>query len=389
MLPLEEVLAELPSLIAKREMTALDDLVKERRGRIVLFGAGSLGKRALAEFRNICVEPLCISDNNQERWDSSLDGCPILSPADAARKHGATALFFVTIWNANHWFVETKSQLRSLRCEFISSFSPIYWRFAKTFIPFLLNDLPHKVYEASEKVLAAQLLWADQASLGTYRSLIYWYATGDASYLPARPRENSYFPSELFSVSSGEVFVDCGAFDGDTVRQLIKHSNHGFREVHAIEADPISQRNLAVELSKMPSADRSRVQIHSCAIGANRSRVYFDATGTVDSKMRTGGGVEVDCIPLDELFRSRPVTMIKMDIEGAEFDALLGATNVIQRDRPILAICVYHAQNDIWRIPLLVKEMVPEYCFYLRSYEGDGFQTVMYAVPPERLARSG
>jgi hypothetical protein len=80
-----------------------------------------------------------------------------------------------------------------------------------------------------------------------------------------------------------------------------------------------------------------------------------------------------------------PLTFIKMDIEGAEYDALLGAAKVIQRDRPILAICVYHTQSDIWRIPLLIHEMLPEHLLYLRAYEGDGFQTVMYAIPPERV----
>jgi hypothetical protein len=76
--------------------------------------------------------------------------------------------------------------------------------------------------------------------------------------------------------------------------------------------------------------------------------------------------------------------MIKMDIEGAEYDALRGGTNVIKRDQPILAICVYHTQSDIWRIPLLIREMLPKHRLYLRGYEGDGFQTVMYAVPLER-----
>jgi len=74
-----------------------------------------------------------------------------------------------------------------------------------------------------------------------------------------------------------------------------------------------------------------------------------------------------------------------MDIEGAEFDALRGARKVIERDRPLLAICVYHTQDDIWRIPLLIHEMVPGHHLFLRAYEGDGFQTVVYAIPPWRL----
>jgi len=92
----------------------------------------------------------------------------------------------------------------------------------------------------------------------------------------------------------------------------------------------------------------------------------------------------VDLIPIDELFASKPVSMIKMDIEGAEFDALIGAKHVIQRDRPILAICAYHLQQDVWRLPLLMRAIYPDYRMYLKSYRGDGIQTVAYAVPPQR-----
>ena len=74
-----------------------------------------------------------------------------------------------------------------------------------------------------------------------------------------------------------------------------------------------------------------------------------------------------------------------MDIEGAEYDALRGGRRVIERDSPILAICVYHTQADVWRIPLLLRSMNPSYHFYLRAYNGDGFQSVVYAVPPDRL----
>jgi hypothetical protein len=93
----------------------------------------------------------------------------------------------------------------------------------------------------------------------------------------------------------------------------------------------------------------------------------------------------VECFPLDHLLEDTPSSYLKMDIEGAEYDALIGAQKAITRDRPVLAVCVYHTQNDIWRIPLLIHEMVPDYRFYLRLHEGDCWQTVAYAVPPERV----
>jgi FkbM family methyltransferase len=385
MQPLQELLKEPVSSIIDREISALDELVNQHQGRIVLFGAGNLGSRALAELRSINIEPLCFSDNNRNRWGTSIDGCQVLSPVDAAERYGIDSIFIVTIWNANHWYPETLAQLDRLGCPHVSSYSPIYWRFAGTFLPFLLNDLPHKIYEDSANVIKVESLWADFLSLDTYRSLINWYATGDASQLPGRPIENSYFPSDIFSISPREVLVDCGAFDGDTIRQLIDRVGTAFCSVHAIEADPISLKQLDQWLRTSSEEIRGKIHVHPAAVGFEHARVRFDVTGTVDSRMCTNGGVEVECAPLDSLFAHSAVSMIKMDIEGAEYDALRGAKNVIQRERPILAICVYHTQNDIWRIPLLVQSMSPDYKFFLRAYEGDGFQTVMYAIPPHRL----
>src|ERR1700722_18733784 len=142
MLALRELLNEPVSSVIEREQTALERLIQQSFGRVVFFGAGSLGRRALAELRGIGIEPLCISDNNRRLWGSSIEGCPILSPADATARYGADALFVVTIWNAAHWYVETLAQLRDLGCKAVSSYSPIYWRFAHKFLPFLLNDYP-------------------------------------------------------------------------------------------------------------------------------------------------------------------------------------------------------------------------------------------------------
>jgi FkbM family methyltransferase len=382
---LKELLNEPVPSVVKRERDALENLIEEQNNRVLLFGAGSLGTRTLRELRGIGIEPLAFSDNNKERWGSTIDGCPVLPPAEAAARYGSDTLFIVTIWNAAHWFVETLEQLRSLGCKHVSSYSPVYWRFPETFLPFLLNDHPHKVYEDAQRVLKAEELWADQTSLDAYRSHVYWYATGDASQMPPRPLEDSYFPADVFAISPLDAIVDCGAFDGDTVKQVIDRVGDKFAAVHAIEADPLSLEKLGKYLRELSPELRNKIHVHACAVCLERMKLRFEITGGVDSKICEEGGVEVDGIPIDDLFADIPITMIKMDIEGAEYDALLGGRKTIQRDQPILAICVYHAQNDIWRIPLLIHEMVPRHKFFLRANEGDGLQTVFYAVPPNRL----
>lgn len=74
------------------------------------------------------------------------------------------------------------------------------------------------------------------------------------------------------------------------------------------------------------------------------------------------------------------VTLIKMDIEGAEQEALLGAKRIISEYQPKLAICIYHRIEDLWEIPLLIKELNPEYHLYIRNYEDRLDEIVCYAV---------
>ena len=70
-----------------------------------------------------------------------------------------------------------------------------------------------------------------------------------------------------------------------------------------------------------------------------------------------------------------------MDVEGAELESLKGAQKVIKRDKPKLAVCIYHKPEDILTLPLFIKKLVPEYKFYLRSYSNADNEMVLYAIP--------
>jgi hypothetical protein len=95
--------------------------------------------------------------------------------------------------------------------------------------------------------------------------------------------------------------------------------------------------------------------------------------------------VEVESRRLDDILNGEIPTFIKMDIEGSEPDALIGATNRIKESQPVLAISVYHKQSDIWEIPLLIKSLSDNYSFFLRSHRDESWDLVCYAVPANRL----
>ena len=92
----------------------------------------------------------------------------------------------------------------------------------------------------------------------------------------------------------------------------------------------------------------------------------------------------VSCRVLDDVFADLPVTYLKFDIEGAEWEALRGAAALIRRDRPILAVAIYHKPDDLFALPNFVMEQTPEYDYFIRAHDVDGIDLVFYAVPKER-----
>jgi len=383
--PLREVLTESPAQVLAREAGALSSLLLAHHGRCVVFGAGTLGRRAIELLLETGVEPLGVCDSNPARWGEPLLGLTVLSPQQAAPAFGADAVFFVTIWNDFHWYAQTEAKLSALGCTSVSSYAPIFWRFGARFLNMLLlNEPPHRLYAQRDEVLEAETLWADAESLHVYRANILWRALGDGRFFPLPAPQNTYFPADLLQPTADEVFVDCGAFDGDTLREMLSWTDGQFAAAYAIEADAVSGKRLAAYVATLPDAWQRKVHPMACAVGAERCMLRFAMSGS-STATTVDEGVEVECRTLDELFAEQRVTMIKMDIEGAEYDALRGARAVIERDRPVLAVCVYHTQADIWRIPLLLRSMQTDYRYFLRAYDGDGLQTVLYAIPPHRM----
>jgi len=388
LIPLREILTDSISAVKEREASALDQLLLEHQNRVVIFGCGTLGRKAIEKFQELGIQPLALCDNNELLWGTVIQGISVLSVQQASARFGNNALFLIAVWNPQHWYVETEQQLKSAGAKFITSYAPLFWRFPENFLPvFLLNDLPSKVYEAKDAVLEAENLWADEDSLQIYRANIHWRALGDPGHLPPRPSENTYFPPDIFEPVSNECVLDCGAYDGDTVKQILNRCGPEFAAVYSLEGDTVSFENLQDFAAALPSEFGDKIHPIHAAVGRTRGVVPFTSNGGTGSKIdnSTNSSIDVQCYPLDDIATIEPVTMIKMDIEGAEYDALHGARKIIARDQPILAICVYHTQEDIWRIPLLIHSMLPEHSLFLRAYEGDGFQTVVYAVPSNRL----
>jgi FkbM family methyltransferase len=379
----ESFLSEPVATVREREQTAFDSELAKCEGRLVLVGAGNFGRAALSCLRSAGIAPLAFADNARALWGTEVDNVPVLSPEVAAERFGSSALFVVTIWSPGHRYSETREQLSRMSCRHVICSTRLRWKFADRLLPDYCQDLPHKVYENAGLVLQAAALMADDFSRQEFLRQVRWRALGDFGEL-GPPNPHQYFPDGLFRLSSHEVFVDCGAYDGVTLRRFLKRTP-GYLRIFAIDADPTNYEHLCRTISTLPEQDREKVAAYHLAVGADRAIVRFQSTGTVQAAVLSGGDIEVEQVPLDELLKGAEPTFIKMDIEGAEFGALEGARNLIRQCQPLLAICVYHTQSDLWRIPLKINELAPKHSLYLRPHVEDGWDLVCYAVPSERL----
>lgn len=379
--------------IRRQEGEVFLKLARERAGEIVLFGAGRLGRKVAAGLRANGVEPAAFADNAPALQGMMLDGLRVLSPADAAREFGTRAIFVVTIWGANstHRFAHSRDQLAALGCAVIA-FPPLCWRFPESLLPHYLQDLPHKVLEEKEDVRRAFDLWEDDASRAEYVSQVRFRLTADFDGLAHPVKHPQYFPDDLYAWRDDEWVVDGGAFDGDSIRVLWRLHGDRFAHLLALEPDPANFARLESTVAGLPPLARAKVECRLLALASSPGTLHLAAGGTASSATSATpheGSIAVPAEPLDRLLGDAAPTFIKLDIEGAEPDALAGAREAIRRHAPVVAVCVYHRQDHLWTIPLMLREMRDDYAFFLRPHNEEGWDLVCYAVPRARLVPRG
>ena len=370
-----------------RENSAFDDAAGVFGKSLVLFGAGGIGRKTLAGLRKLGIEPLAFADNNPKLWEKPLQGVPVLSPQEAAARYGKIAAFIVAIWCGEGWdrMRDRVRFLRDLGCDHVTTFGTLYWKYPEIFLPHYAAAPAHEVHQQADAVLRAADLWSDDASRREYLSQIRWRLFFDFDGLADPVKHTIYFPPDLCSLAADEVFVDCGAYDGDTLVSFLAEPKPGFKKVFAFEPDPGSFAKLSGKVAQLPTRDS--IVLHKAATGAENGTILFTGDGTPAASMGAGA-IQVDLVKLDDVLKDAAPTYIKMDIEGAELDAIEGARQLIARHSPVLTICSYHKQDHVWKIPLLIHSINPEYRFFLRPHLVEVWDLVCYAIPPQRLIRA-
>ncbi len=290
------------------------------------------------------VNVVAFADNDPRLHGATRLGLPVLSSVDAARRHGAGALFIVTIWNSEHSYVETERHLRSLGCGSITPWVPVAWAFGDALLPRYAAGLPSTVLAHREDVFSQADVWADDKSAEVYRQQVAWRLSGDFADL-GEVDPDQYFTADVVRPVEDEVFVDCGAFVGDSLVEFVRWAPT-FRAAHAFEPDEAGFAALRGTVDGLAPEARRRIRVYRLATGSEPGSRRFEGDGAggrfVEDTEATLGLQEVETVRLDDILRAEPVTFVKMDVEGAERESLIGATGFRSATR-----------RRSWRSPLI------------------------------------
>ncbi len=223
-------------------------------------------------------------------------------------------------------------------------------------------------------------MMADEKSRDVLAGLLNYRISRDERHLDGMVDDmgRMYLEEDLYPVG-GLTIADCGAYVGDTVEAFIRGTGGDYGKIYAFEPDPKIYARLVENIARN---GWERVEAHNLGCHSGRATLRFESGGSgmeMCNHLSESGNSSVEVDSLDNVIRGG-VGLIKMDIEGAECDALRGCRRLIRECRPVLAICLYHKREDYYAIPRLVRELNPEYRLYVRQYAHTDNETLLYAV---------
>lgn len=368
---------KLAELFGERNLPAMP----ARGSAIAIYGAGNCGQKTSQQLRKIGYKVIAFLDAKADQL-GDVQGIPCLDPrspdASSIAQSGIPVL--VAVFNFASNAADIEKVLRAVGFCQVLPYGALYGAFPEQLEPsfwLATRDYWEKNRIHIERALD---LWQDDKSREIFLQLVDLRLSGDLQLLCAPDMEYQYFPADIAPPSQPLRFVDGGAFIGDTLGATI--SRFEVEKIAAFEPDSSHFRVLDHWVKK--NGLISKTSLYQSGLGFKRSKKRFQQTGDASSAFSSSGDDMVEVVALDEVLDGFAPNFIKLDIEGAEVEALKGGENVIRRHGPRIAACVYHLPSHLWEVPLLLRHLLPSHTLHLRYHGFNGFDAVAYAIENEK-----
>lgn len=383
---INDIFAEFKKNKEQIEITveAMKEEISSFIDKILIYGAGSSGIAFLYDLRKIGIEPLYFVDADPSKIGMECEGLTIIPPNEIVEKVGEDALVIVCINTDGKRYCKSFAEalrigghhavydkLRGFGCKNIVDYT--FFRRCHALFTEEKYNAPScsDVYlmEEHEKEIAAVYdMMADDLSREVFEKIVRFRLLDDSIEVPTMSQEKQYFEYGFYEKRQDEVFVDCGAFNGISLKTFLKENENTFEAYYGMEPDAANYEKLEEYIETMPEDIKKKLYITSKAAWKDDAGLQLYALHGPGSFAADIGTERVDTVTIDEMLNGKRASYIKMNIEGSEKEALAGAEQTIRKYKPKLAIAGYHRTDDFWKIPLKMKEYRDDYKIYLRSY---------------------
>jgi len=310
-----------------------------------------------------------------------FEGIPAMSPDAFQPGEDQKANAVAVICSGNEKYVgEIRERLRTMGIRDILLLRDVYEVHNPFSLPSELAREGFGYYSRHEREIRDALeLLQDDESREVYVRCLQTHMERRPTLLPQRPRKEQYFPRDIALGKGYDRFVCCGSYDGDTVR-LLNEVIGKVRDIVCFEPEGHLFARLADNISSQSRTLAERIVCLPCAVYDEDRTLRFASGSGLGSRIAEWGNALVQAVRLDHALPGFEPTFICMDVEGVELNVLQGSRRVLSESRPDLGVCVYHAPNQLWEIPLFLHGLRLGYRLFLRNYTGFTQETVLYAT---------
>jgi FkbM family methyltransferase len=345
----------------KSKHTALTSMLEERKSGIYVIGKNEQSAEIIKKYKTIGL----IDDYNDS--EVHWNGIPIVKSRDI----DSASIIVNCVTSVSPVLV--RDNLHAAGFDNLVSVSDLISEKTNLLpIPWFVSEQRNELKQNRTWWSDLYRLMSDKTSKKTLTDVLRFRLTANFEYMndyTVRLRDQ-YF--ENFMGYRNEVFVDAGGFDGDTTEEFISRYPD-YKRVYFFEP---SKKNL--KAAKQRLLGRRDIDFSLLGLSSSNGILYFNADAGSASAVSDGDGDSISVATLDSVLENRPVSFIKMDLEGWEMNALCGSELTIRKNKPKLAIAVYHSAKDFREIPKFILSLNPNYKIFLRHYTQGWSETVMY-----------
>ncbi len=353
------------------------NLINEKRDLpVVIYGCGFGLENYLKQISRFGIKPVALVDSNEKLWGTEKFGYKIMSFEEFKNKHDE---FLVCITTRPAIRIEIKKMLtENFNVPKENIVDAVFFKYASN------DEFRTNVITKTNELKRVYENLCDDKSKKVLLNILKGRLECNNDYFLSVFDENEYF-NEYTKTDFEECFVDAGAYKGDSLQKFDKFVGGNFKRVICVE--PLSENCEVIKNVVEEQFRDKEISIYNSGLYSFSGKIYFeeshrDDSGKVQNNEDTG--VSIDCVSIDDI-KTEKVSFIKMDIEGAELEALKGAEKTIRRDIPKLAICVYHKPEDLFVIPKFIMDLNLPYNYFIKHHSDATLyahnETVFYAIP--------